>query len=92
MNAAALARELEEFLASSPRSLVIEDGATLFDFSSAKYSVSGDDRALLHLWSEERNTVRRVVDAERRNGTLRLSVQRFGKGKPTTVEVVAAGL
>jgi hypothetical protein len=89
MNALALAREMEEFLATASRAVVLEDGATLFDFASAKYSVSGDDRALLHLWSDERNAVRRVVDAERRNGALRLSVQRFGKGKPTVLEVVA---
>jgi hypothetical protein len=41
------------------------------------------------LWSPERNTVRRVVDLERLNGQLRLAVQRFGKGQPVWLEIVA---
>jgi hypothetical protein len=40
------------------------------------------------LWSSERNTVRRVLDLERKQGQLRISVQRFGKGKPTVLDLV----
>jgi hypothetical protein len=89
MDAALLARELEEFLAISPRALVLEEGEILFDLNAAKYSVSGDEgKCLLHLWSSERNAVRRVLEVERRQGQLRISVQRFGKGKPTILDVI----
>ena len=85
-----LARELEEFLATAPRACVLENGETTFDLTCAKYSVSGENgKCLLHLWSQERNSVRRVVDLERKNGQLNLAVQRFGKGKPTWVEIIS---
>jgi hypothetical protein len=54
---------------------VIEDGAVMFDLGQAKYSVSGEsNKCLLHLWSQERNVVRRVLDAESRRETLRVTV------------------
>lgn len=91
MDPARLLRELDEFLAVAPHACAIEDGETLFDFSSAKYSVSGEHgKCLLHLWSAERNTVRRIVELERKQGQLRLASQRFGKGKPTWLEIVAS--
>src|SRR5689334_11711476 len=90
MDPSRLARELEEFLATAARACVVEDGETTFDLSSAKYSVSGENgKCLLHLWSQERNAVRRVVDLERKNGQLELAVQRFGKGKRSLVEIVS---
>jgi hypothetical protein len=53
-----------------------------------KYSVSGEyNKCLLHLWSAERNTVRRVLDAEVRNGNLRLMVQRLGQTRPSKLEI-----
>ena len=55
---------LEQFLADAPQAVAIEDGEMLFDFATARYSVSGEGKCVLHLWSEERNTVRRVLDAE----------------------------
>ena len=42
---------------------------------------------LIHLWSAERNTVRRVLDAEGRNGNLRLMVQRLGQARPSKLEI-----
>lgn len=85
-----LARELEDFLATAPHACVLEDGEVLFDFNSAKYSISGEwGKCLLHLWSAERNTVRRVVELEHKNGQLRLAVQRFGKGQSVWLEIVA---
>ncbi len=81
---------LEDFLAEWPDARVIEDGAVLFDFRSAKYSVSGDGKCVLHLWSEDRNTVRRVIDAIRKGRTLQLQVLRFGQSHPTLLEIVAA--
>ena len=55
---------LEQFLADAPQAVAIEDGELLFEFATAKYSVSGEGKCILHLWSEERNAVRRVLDAE----------------------------
>ena len=68
--------------------VVLEDGAVAFDLERAKYSISGEyNKCLLHLWSAERNTVRRVLDAEVKNGTLRLAVQRMGQARPTKLEI-----
>ena len=77
-----LAQILEQFLADAPHAVAIEDGELLFDFATAKYSVSGEGKCVLHLWSEERNTVRRVLDAEVKGRTLRLKVLRFGQAQP----------
>jgi hypothetical protein len=67
----------------------VEDGEVLFDFGTAKYSVSGEGRCILHLWSEERNTVRRVLNAEVKGRTLRLNVVRFGQAQPRLLEICA---
>jgi hypothetical protein len=62
---------------------VLEDGARIFDLADSKYSVSGEyNKCLLHFWSAERNAVRRVLDAEFRNGNLRLMVQRLRQTRP----------
>jgi hypothetical protein len=80
---------LESFLADFPRSLVLENGELLFDFASARYSISGEGKCVLHMWSEERNAVRRVLDAEVKPRLLRLSVLRFGKSHPEVLEISA---
>jgi hypothetical protein len=81
---------LETFLAESPRAVVLEDGKVLFDMRDAKYKLATEHgRCTLHLWSEERNLVRRVSGTIMRNGVLRLSTHRFGQTKPQTVELVA---
>ena len=68
--------------------VVLEDGAVTFDLEQAKYSISGEyNKCLLHLWSAERNAVRRVLEAEVKNGTLRLAVQRMGQTRPTKLEI-----
>jgi len=65
MESLRLARELEDLLAASPRACVSEEGETLFDLCAVRYSISGENgKCLLHLWSQERNAVRRVVDIE----------------------------
>ena len=86
-SAEALARLLQEFLAEYPDAIVSEEGQTLFDFSNAHYSVSGDSKCVLHLWSEERNVVRRIVNAEASGSTIRLQVMRFGHAQPNMMEV-----
>jgi hypothetical protein len=64
MNAEWLTRTLEEFLGEASGAVVIEDGAVMFDLAESKYSISGEhNKCLLHLWSRERNTVRRVLGA-----------------------------
>ena len=83
-----LARSLQEFLAASRSAVVLEDGQVLFDLETAQYSLSSEKgRCLLHLWSQERNTVRHVLDAELKNGMLTLTVRRFGQTRPNKMEI-----
>jgi len=90
MNASELARQIENFLSESPNACVIEDGRVCFEMASAKYSVSEDrGRCLLHLWSEEGNMVRRVVGAELKRETLRLTIQKFGQYRQQKMEICA---
>src|SRR5260370_37022540 len=88
MTTETLASTLEGFLSGSSSAVVIEDGAVVFDLGQAKYSVSGEsNKCLLHLWSEERNVVRRGLDVESKGETLRVTVQRMGQGRPTKLEI-----
>ncbi|MDR3744723.1 MAG: hypothetical protein P4K80_01160 [Acidobacteriaceae bacterium] len=89
-----IARALENFLAEHPKSVVAEDGKVLFDMRSAKYQLATEHgRCTLQLWSEERNLVRRVSAAVERGSArdrmLRLTVQRFGQTRPSSLEVLA---
>jgi hypothetical protein len=89
MTAESLRTEIESYLAEHPHASLVEDGLPIFDLSSAKLSLSTErDKCLLHVWSEERNIVRRVLDCERKSGTLRLKAQRFGAAKPQILEIV----
>ena len=79
---------LETYLAEARDAVVLEDGQAMFDLSAARYSVSAEHgKCVLHLWSQERNTVRRVLEAEVKHDVLRLSVQRFGQSKPAKLEI-----
>lgn len=83
-----LSRELEDFLAGAHGAVLLERDAVLFDLAEAKYSISGErNKCLLHLWSAERNIVRRVLDLEVKNEVLRLTVQKLGQAKPTRLEI-----
>ena len=83
-----IATALETFLAEHPASVLLEDGKVLFDLRFAKYSLTTEHhRCTLHLWSEDRNLVRRITATTIRNGTLRLATQRFGQTKPQTLEL-----
>ena len=85
-----IAGVIEAFLAEHPRAVVLEDGKVVFDMREAKYRLAAEHgRCTLHLWSEERNLVRRVGAAVERKGVLRLSTHRFGQTKPQTLELVA---
>ena len=88
MNPESLIHTVEDFLAAAHDAVVIEDGAVVFDLAQAKYSISGEhNKCLLHLWSAERNVVRRVLEVEIKNDVLRLAVQRLGQNKPTKLEI-----
>jgi hypothetical protein len=79
---------LQDFLAGSRDALVLEDGSVAFDLAMARYSVTGEhNKCLLHLWSAERNTVRRVLDAQVKNDVLHLAVQRLGQSRPSRLEI-----
>ncbi|HMG01787.1 MAG TPA: hypothetical protein VK596_01575 [Edaphobacter sp.] len=85
-----VSRAIEDFFARFPHAVVVEEGRVIFDMRSAKYSISKEhDRCTVQIWSEDANLVRRVVAAEERKGSLRLSVLRFGQTKPQTLEIVA---
>ena len=89
ISANSLGRMLESFLAECPHAVALENGEPIFDFATARYSVSGEGKCVLHLWSEERNAVRRVIDAELKSRALHLSVLRFGQSQPTVLEICA---
>jgi hypothetical protein len=85
-----VAEALEAFLAEFPAAVLMEDGRPLFDMRVAKYTVGSEHgRCSLHLWDEERNLVRRVIDAVPRKASLRLSTLRFGQSKPQMLDLVA---
>ena len=84
-----IAAALEAFFAEHARSIVLEDGKLLFDMRSAKYALASEHgRCSLHLWSDERNLVRRVGAATQRKDVLKLSTFRFGQTKPQTLELM----
>src|SRR5947207_12009031 len=88
MTSEMVASALDGFPSGSSNTVVLEDGAVVFDLSQSKYSISGENnKCLLHLWSSERNVVRRVLDLEAKGETLRVSVQRMGQPKPTKLEI-----
>ena len=67
---------------------MLEDGKLLFELSSAKYSIKTEHgRCTLHLWSEQRNLVRRVTSTAERGGLLRLATQRFGQTATKVLEM-----
>jgi hypothetical protein len=87
-----IAAQIEAYLAAQPACAVMEGGALLFDLRAASYSVTeeGGD-CLLHLWSEERNLVRRIAGSEIKAGTLRLAALRFGSGEAVRLDFCPAG-
>ena len=88
MTPESLTRTVGDFLAVASDALILEDGAVVFDLSQSKYSISGEhNKCLLHVWSAERNVVRRVLEAEVKNERLLLAVKRLGQSKPTKLEI-----
>jgi hypothetical protein len=71
---------------------VHEDGEWIGSLADLRCEVRRESTGtLIHLWSGERNLVRRILRvAERSGGRLVLEVQRFGRAKPGTLEFLAA--
>ena len=81
---------LEAYLADYPAAVLTEDGRVLFDLRTAKYTLSiAAARVTLHLWNDETNLVRRITAAVPRGKLLRLTTQKFGQTRPTTLEFSA---
>lgn len=76
-----LRARLEAFFSAHPRSEISEEGEPLFSLATARFDLEETQgKLLLHLWSAERNWVRRVVGIEEESaGCLRLEVERFGR-------------
>jgi hypothetical protein len=84
-----LTRTIEEYLADNPTAALLEDGRVLFDMRTAHYAVTEQHgRCLLQFWSEERNLMRTVVEAQARAQCLRLTTRRMGAAKPQALELV----
>jgi hypothetical protein len=89
-SASDIAAAIEAFLAVYPNAAVLEDGKVVFELATAQHSLSTEhDRCTLHLWSDERNMVRRVVSVAERGGTLRLATLRFGQTQTKLLELAA---
>lgn len=86
-----LERTLEGLLAAGNVE-VHEDGEWLPEFTGLRYELRAAGKApLIHLWSGERNLVRRILRvAECSPGQVVLEVQRFGRSKPGRLELVRA--
>jgi hypothetical protein len=86
---AALAADVEQYLADHPAAVVLEEGRVLFEMRTARYSISeSHGRCLLQLWSDERNLIRTVAGVQNRAQSLRLLTRRMGAPKPQTLEIV----
>ena len=77
-------QRIEAFLRADPGREITEDGELLFDLRQTQYRLEeAHGRLLLHLWSPERNWVRRVVGIEEESAErLVLEVERFGRARP----------
>ncbi|MFZ0879471.1 MAG: hypothetical protein WA002_08245 [Candidatus Acidiferrales bacterium] len=84
---AQLEMTLDEMTASGTVE-VHEDGEWLAELTGLHYELRrAGEQALVHLWSEERNLVRRIVRvAEHSPRRIIFEVQRFGRNRPTRLE------
>lgn len=83
-----LAVQLQTFLDDQPAAVLLEGGRILFDLRLAHTSVATEHgHCMLHVWSEERDLIRHVIDITVRKTGLRLHVLRMGQTKPQTLEL-----
>lgn len=86
-----IAALLRDYLDTHPEAVALEDGKAVFELSNARYAVAAEyGRCTLQIWSGDRNLVRTIVAATERNGSLRLSTQRFGHAQTKLLEISAA--
>jgi hypothetical protein len=87
--AAELLASLEEFTASGIVE-VRENGGRVAPFSGMSWEVrGGNEKPLLHLWSEQFNLTRRVLAiTDHSEHRLALAVERFGRAKPDRLEFI----
>ena len=80
---------IQNYLAEHEAAVVLDEGRVVFQMSDARFSLSQEHgRCTLHLWSEDRNMVRRVVGAVARKDALRIGTLKFGQTKPQTLELL----
>jgi hypothetical protein len=85
-----LRARIESFLSADSNREITEDGELLFDLRRTEFQLEENGgRLLLHLWSPERNWVRRVLSAEETPGRLVLEVERFGSRRAGKLVVAA---
>ncbi len=83
-----LALQLRTFFDDRPAAVLLENGHILFDLRLAQTSVAAEHgHCVLHVWSEERDLIRHVVDITVRKTGLRLHVLRMGQTRPQTIEL-----
>ncbi|HXE76499.1 MAG TPA: hypothetical protein VNN18_12815 [Candidatus Xenobia bacterium] len=84
-----LRARLEAFFAAEAEREVTEEGELLFDLRTAQFRLEENrGRLLLHLWSPQRNWVRRVLAiAEETPARLVLEVERFGRAGPARLVI-----
>ena len=76
-------------IAASGNAEVREDGEWLAEFADLHCEVHSRNKTpLVHLWSDQRNLTRRILGIqERSEDRVVLEVQRFGRTKPSRLEV-----
>jgi hypothetical protein len=86
-----LRARIEAFLAADQSREITEDGDLLFALRDTSFRLEeAHGSLLLHLWSAERNWLRRVVRvAGETQDRLELDVERFGQSKPGRLVVAA---
>ncbi|MCI0404360.1 MAG: hypothetical protein L0212_12720 [Acidobacteria bacterium] len=86
-----LRARIESFLSADAAREITEDGELLFDLRGTEFRLEENrGRLLLHLWSPERNWVRRVLGAaEETPGRLVVEVERFGSRRTGKLVVTA---
>jgi hypothetical protein len=83
-----LAVQLQAFFDDQPAAVLLENGRILFDLRLATVTVTTEHgHCVLHVWSEERNCIRHIVNITVRKTGLRLHVLRMGQSKPQTLEL-----
>ena len=83
-----LTRTVQDFLSEAAGAVVLENGAVTFDPRNPSIPFQVNTTGVCSTCGRRNETwVRRVLDAEIKNGTLRLAVQRLGQARPSRLEI-----